>query len=75
MKHERKLLDLDGKDLDEAIAKIIVENPNNDWTEKEVRILTVLANNKIPTRIIAEKLGRTYDAVRVKRQSLGLSNT
>ena len=74
MKNQRKLLDLDGKDLEEAIAKIIVENPNNDWTEKEVRILTVLANSKVPTRIISEKLGRTYDAVRVKRQSLGLTN-
>ena len=75
MKHERKLLDLDGKDLDEAIAKIIVENPSKAWTEKEERILTVLVNSKVPNRIISQKLGRTYDAVRVKRQSLGLSNT
>ena len=74
MRNIKKLLDLDGKDLDEAIAKIIEENPSKDWTEKEERILTVLVNSKVPNRIISEKLGRTYDAVRVKRQSLGLTN-
>ena len=60
-----KLLDLNEKDLEKALAKIIEESPKaaKDWTEKETQIATRLKKAGVPHRVIAEKLGRSVKSI------------
>lgn len=69
MKSEKKLLDLDGKDLEDELNKIIAENPKEKWTEKEILILMRL-HGKVNTRIIAQKLGKSFNQVKHKISTL-----
>ena len=73
MKNQRKLLELEGKDLQEAVDRLIAENkPYPRWTVKEEEIVRKLYG-KIPTRLLAEKLGKTYASINMKAIRLGIS--
>jgi DNA-binding CsgD family transcriptional regulator len=59
------LLDLDGKDLDREIQKIIksTASKRKPWTEKEIEIVRKLRDNNVPYKDIAKALGRTVPSV------------
>jgi len=69
------LLDLDGKELEKELAKIIEKNREiyPPWTPKEVEILKKLYLAGVPHKKIAEVLGRPIAGMRYKIFTLGFS--
>lgn len=69
------LLDLDGKDLEREINKIIDDAKSQSvfWSEKEIEILKRLHGSGVPYRKMAETLGRTIKAVENKTHNLGFT--
>ena len=69
------LLDLDGKDLEKEIEKIIEDDKSKSlfWTDKEIRILKMLQEGRVSHRKIAETLGRSVQAVDHQTHKLGFT--
>lgn len=63
------------KELDKQLNTIIKMNPTKYkfWTEKEVYILKKLWG-KVPRRVVAKTLGKSFDAVDRKSRGLGLTS-
>ena len=53
------------------LEELIGNTPCKPWSEYEVNVLTQYYG-KVPTKKIAELLGRSYTATRSKAHSLGL---
>lgn len=49
------------------------KNHGKEWTPAEKRSLKELANGNTPTRLIANKLGRTEESVRAKASEENIS--
>ena len=71
----KNLLDLDGKDLEKELAKIIETSreKRNSWTEKERAILKKLYENNVPYKVMVEKLGRPLNGIDKQIRQLGLT--
>ncbi len=50
-----------------------IRNAGKHWTSKEERLLSQLAKQNTPTRVIGLKLGRPENGVRAKAGDLGVS--
>lgn len=50
-----------------------IRNSGKQWTPKEEKQLSQLANQNTPTRVIGLKLGRPENGVRSKASELGVS--
>ena len=49
------------------------DNSNKPWTVEQIRTLQILAEQNIPTRRIARKLGRTSTAIESKAKEINVS--
>lgn len=49
------------------------KNHGTRWTDNNLQELQKLANGNTPTRLIANKLGRSESSVRAKAQEMGVS--
>ena len=72
---KNNILDLDGKELEKELQKIIEKSrkESRSWTEKERTILKKLWTEKVPYSVISEKLGRTTNGIDKQLRNLGLA--
>ena len=69
------LLELDGKDLEKELAKIIEKSKKEShyWSDKERQILKTLWEAKVPYTVMAKKLGRPLNGIDKQIRQLGLT--
>jgi len=67
----KNLLDLNGKQLEEEVQRIIKDNPQRvkRWTKKELDVLQSMSG-KVPSKVIAEQLGRSVNSIDAKLKTL-----